>query len=263
MKNNKYLSDTDAEILRCENALNFCTKLLAKAPVGRLRVSVSNDKVEYYYCTDNNCGTYIKQKDWRLVRDLAIKACCEAAIPRIEKELKILYALRDCLENSYWCDFSDYLHPEKLNLAQLDIDDNSFFEKWANENFSQKSPPEIPSMTLDGNAFRSKSEGLIAQLLKSLGIPYRYEQELCLKDGVVFAPDFTIIDPYSHKEVYIEHFGMIDDPEYAINCIQRILEYEKNGIYLNINLFCTFETATFHYPFDCLEQFLKSIFSIK
>lgn len=58
-------------------------------------------------------------------------------------------------------------------------------------------------------------------------------------------------------EIYMEHFGMMDNPEYAQKAIQKIETYERNGIYIGKNLLVTFETL--HNPLDMkvVERMLK------
>jgi len=46
------------------------------------------------------------------------------------------------------------------------------------------------------------------------------------------------------EEIYWEHEGMMDNPEYAKSAVKKIEAYEKNGIFLGENLILTFETST-------------------
>ncbi|MBP3383867.1 MAG: hypothetical protein J6M22_00200 [Firmicutes bacterium] len=88
---------------------------------------------------------------------------------------------------------------------------------------------------------RSKSEAMIAMKLKDKGLPFRYEPALNLKRRKVF-PDFAVLLKKRRRVVYWEHFGMMDDPEYAIQALEKLAEYAENGIYLGVNLVITFET---------------------
>ena len=45
---------------------------------------------------------------------------------------------------------------------------------------------------MKGEKVRSKSEVNIANMLHEKGIPYRYEEELQLRNGKIVSPDFTI-----------------------------------------------------------------------
>ena len=76
-----------------------------------------------------------------------------------------------------------------------------------------------------------------------LGIPYRYECPLVLGYDFTIYPDFTILKMPERKEVYLEHFGMLDDEEYFDRMLLKLNTYEKNGIYLGSNLFFTYETS--------------------
>ena len=56
-------------------------------------------------------------------------------------------------------------------------------------------------------------------------------------------PDFTILNVKKREEVYYEHFGMMDQLEYCKNALERIEQYENNGILLGERLFVTFECS--------------------
>jgi hypothetical protein len=61
---------------------------------------------------------------------------------------------------------------------------------------------------------------------------------------MVFHPDFTILRMEDRKEIYWEHLGMMDDPEYCTNAIQRIRLYEANSIYPWRELVLSMETVS-------------------
>ena len=67
---------------------------------------------------------------------------------------------------------------------------------------------------------------------------------LCLC-GAEAAPDFTLLDVRRRKDILWEHFGKIDDPEYAQRSIKKLVEYENAGYYPGENMIVTFETRTF------------------
>ena len=96
--------------------------------------------------------------------------------------------------------------------------------------------------TKRGEKVRSKSEAIIADVLYDLGIPYVYEKKLVLKDGASRRPDFTLLDMKQRREIYLEHFGLLDDPEYLAKTLQKLDEYRTNGIYPGKNLIFTYET---------------------
>ena len=65
---------------------------------------------------------------------------------------------------------------------------------------------------LVGCMVRSKSEVIIANLLTSAGIPFRYEIPLFAPDGTFYLPDFTI--DWRGRKFFWEHVGMLDKPKY-------------------------------------------------
>lgn len=96
--------------------------------------------------------------------------------------------------------------------------------------------------TSGGVRCRSKSEALIGTRLEERGIKYRYEAGVRLDNGEWIYPDFELELEGIRRFVYLEHFGMVDNPKYAVDKFYRMERYEKNGLYLGVNFFYTFET---------------------
>jgi hypothetical protein len=84
-------------------------------------------------------------------------------------------------------------------------------------------------ITTRGDAVRSKSEVIIANLLHSKNIQYHYESPLEI-DGVTKYPDFTIEDDDTGITYYWEHCGMLADPEYKSRWEEKKQWYSGNGI---------------------------------
>ena len=82
--------------------------------------------------------------------------------------------------------------------------------------------------TSRGERMRSEAEVLIAVMLYSYGIPFRYEQEL-EAGGATFHPDFTF-EGAGGKEFYLEFCGMMDDPAYVEGHKRKRSAYEAAGI---------------------------------
>ena len=101
--------------------------------------------------------------------------------------------------------------------------------------------------TKSGLRVRSKSELIITEMLDEEGIPYCYEKPLKL-GGKTVHPDFTLLNITERKEVYWEHFGMMDDLEYRNNAFLKMREYENNGMYQFDSVVWTFET--YKYPIN-------------
>ncbi len=84
--------------------------------------------------------------------------------------------------------------------------------------------------TRRGEAVRSKSEVIIADLLYSKGLDYSYELPLIGTNEELRYPDFTIEDAESGVKVYWEHLGMLHDPEYRARWEQKLSWYRSQGI---------------------------------
>ena len=115
---------------------------------------------------------------------------------------------------------------------------------WEKEEYdtSKLYPEMIMYETINGLKVRSKSEAIIAGLLESNKIPFRYEAVLSI-DEKTYYPDFTILRPRDKKILYWEHFGMMDDEEYALRAEHKLAMYRKNSIFPWNQLISTYETA--------------------
>lgn len=119
------------------------------------------------------------------------------------------------------------------------ITKDDYIIAWANEKYDSNPMPfdeRFCYMTTKGERVRSRAEVIIAEILSSLSIPYRYEAPLWTGVRTVY-PDFTIINPETGEEFYIEYFGMMNDPGYAADQFSKIREYdlsEKAGQFIYI-----------------------------
>jgi hypothetical protein len=84
--------------------------------------------------------------------------------------------------------------------------------------------------TRRGEAVRSKSEVIIADLLHSLGVEYQYEKEFIAPDGSKRLPDFTIDDPAAGLRVFWEHLGMLDRPSYRQKWQDKLAWYRAHDV---------------------------------
>lgn len=101
-------------------------------------------------------------------------------------------------------------------------------------------PEELKVRTRDGSYVRSISEGMIYNLLLSLGVTFVYE--LPLKVGNrLYRPDFTILSEIDYETSYpLEHFGMMGDGKYKAKNLEKIVDYLEDGYVPGVNIFYTF-----------------------
>ena len=100
-----------------------------------------------------------------------------------------------------------------------------------------------------GDYVRSKSEVFIANALYKKHIPYTYEPALSVTSHMngqlrVVYPDFLVLNVRTRREYYYEHFGKMDDPEYAADNIGKLADYALSGYYLGGQLIASFETRS-------------------
>lgn len=84
-------------------------------------------------------------------------------------------------------------------------------------------------ITTRGDAVRSKSEVIIANMLHAKSLDYHYEAPLEL-GGVTKYPDFTIEDDDTGITYYWEHCGMLHDPGYRSRWEEKRKWYAGHGI---------------------------------
>ena len=130
-------------------------------------------------------------------------------------------------------------------------------EEWSKSEFKQSTnyPENKIHLAPSGNMVRSKSEMLIDMLLYTNNIPFRYECELEL-NGIIIYPDFTIRNPRTGKLLYWEHFGKMDDSEYAYKTARKLNTYISNNIVPNIDLITTYETKNHPLTITTLDNIL-------
>jgi len=118
----------------------------------------------------------------------------------------------------------------------------SSIEDWLAESY-EKNPFQLKDgyTTEKGITFRSKSEYIIAIILDSYNIPYRYEAALHLDESQTNYPDFTILNPYNGTLIILEHFGAIHQPGYVEEMNNKMYLYMKHGFIPYETLICTFE----------------------
>ena len=179
------------------------------------------------------------------------------------QELNLLKKLQRDLPEVPAEDIYDHIHPSRKCCFQpIWLPDDQYAKQWLETSFRTKGVGEnVPEFFTDnGERVRSKSEVLIADKLKKMGIPYRYECELKLNTGRIIYPDFTVLNVRKRTVYYYEHFGRMDDPEYVKDVMQRLEWYRQDGIIVGDQLFITWETKDFPLSMRSAEQLYRAAF---
>lgn len=251
-----------ARIEELNRVMEQAEAFLEKAPEGTLRIAQKNGTVQYYHRTDkrDTKGKYIRKSQEELIRALAQK----------EYEKKVL--AQACMEK---CGLEQTLkkyHPEKImemyeKLSQPRkelviprvLPDEEYIAWWKSAEYPSRfqKREEDAIYTENGEAVRSKSEKIFADKFKMMDIPYHYEKPLMLKGYGTVYPDFVVLNKRTRKEYCWEHFGMMDNPEYAEMAIKKIETMAKNGFYQGKNLILTYETSVHPLNMKVVELLIK------
>ena len=221
---------------------------LENAPEGALRISKSNNRIQYYHfikgCNQKN-GKYMNKSDGELIYKLAQKSYNEKVLLLVKRRLKQINKLveeyqDDEIEMIYKKETSD----RRRLILPVEIPWEERLNQWMAEEYKYKQFNESDPIifTEKGERVRSKTEKIIADYLFHENISYKYEKELKLKGYGVVYPDFTFLSKKTGEEIYWEHEGRMDDPIYVESAIKKITTYERNGIYPGERLILTFET---------------------
>lgn len=162
----------------------------------------------------------------------------------------------DVLENliNEFMDFDDVSINQRLPLVYREEVLSSYAQiadprglEWMKKALAIKSkytppnPEGLKYATCDGTLVRSKSEVIIYNFLKSLGIFFVYEFPIVTKNGILW-PDFVILSEIDFQDVImLEHFGMMDNEGYRIKVPVKINNYMDAGYEPGRDVFFTFE----------------------
>lgn len=213
---------------------------LEKMPEGKLICCKGS-----WYQSDGHKKVYIKKQDRKLAEKLAAKKYLSALLEDLETEKYAMdLYMRHCIQEKSKVDTLIEQSPDLLDLLSpyfaplsKELDDwmKSPYEK------NLKHPEHLTHKVGKDEYVRSKSEAMIAKLLRQNKIPYRYECQMILNDVELY-PDFIIRHPKTGKMYIWEHFGRLDKPNYVRNMHSKMQIFTSNNYMPGINLITTYET---------------------
>ena len=264
------MSDIYKEILYYKKLLEkqkaAIDKFLAKAPEGYLKIDNRKGGPLFFIRTYENGVEklkLIKKNEEKVLEKYVNMRFAKKAIKRIELNIK---ACEKFLKAHSQMDLEDIalLYPESFRKTNtLYKDREIMIQEWMSAEYrrNQYKPENLVYRASDGSTYRSKAEVMIAEVLMKYKVPFRYECELWLDDAKYpIYPDFTILNPNDMKEWYLEHFGMMDNPEYSRNAIDKINSYALAGFVPGFRFMYTMETANVPLSMDYIERMVKDLF---
>ena len=268
---------------KLEQELEKVRKRFKGIPKGKIHAKKNGKRIEYYYRQEDEMENdetvfqhiqgsnkkskskeyYVRKENIHIVKHIVQGDYDSCLLENIEKRLK---AIEQFLSKYKKTNISKiYEKTSVYKRALLDniiLSDEEYVRRWESVKYEGKNFMDNTTeiYTNRGERVRSKSEKIIADRLLMLGIPYRYEYPVDLKDNVKVYPDFTLLNIDTKEEIYLEHCGRMDDPSYVDNLMFKLKSYEKNGIYLGVNLFITYENSRFPFNTKMLDELMAKLF---
>lgn len=250
-----------------ERVVESVKKRLHTAPKGNLRIQKRGRNVEYYYKSEKDApgsnGRYLRKSEIKLAKGIAQRDYEKSLLMLAESRIDVIDKFLKCYEKtSLTIPYEKLSIQRRSMISAMKLPDDEYISQWQKVEYAgrpfEDGAAEI--ITERGERVRSKSEKIIADKLYRMQIPYRYEYPITVAGGIVIYPDFTILKMPEREEVYLEHFGRMDDSEYVSNTMYKLNTYEKNGIFLGKKLFFTHETGRSPLNVRALDAMLKSLF---
>ncbi|MCR4774893.1 MAG: hypothetical protein K5869_00800 [Saccharofermentans sp.] len=235
---------------------------LSQMPEGRIIIRKIRGKTYYYHGNDASKDIYLTSKDTALIKALIQKSYLKEVLRSARRELKALEKMMKQYPDELPEEIFDRLPEERRNHAVPIIPGNEKNARmWMDEPYTKKpfkrGAPVF--MTMRGERVRSKSEMIIADRLYANGIPYRYECPLKVGNMVIH-PDFSMLRVSDGKVIYHEHCGMMDDPEYADEMVNRVNTYNQAGIIQGDRLTFSFESASAPLDVRLIDKLINGYF---
>ena len=267
-----FLPQIEARIAELEEVLKVKQFAVKKNPSGLVRI-VRRGKTLLFYKRSSPSdaqGTYMPRSQEKLARALIQNDYDKKTIPAIEAEIK---ELKDFLkvykEKSSDTVYKKLPSTRRQVVTPLILDDEAYAADWLKVEYRHKKFAEdAPQLFTDNNEqVRSKSEVIIANALKAAEVPYRYEFPLLVDRNAAtnddlyicqLHPDFYCLNLRTRQEFAWEHFGMMDDLDYATRATEKLELYAENGFFPGKNLIITMETSAKPLSSKLLKSVIKT-----
>lgn len=251
-------------VSKLELQINDLQEQLRQLPNGELRINKNHNGYRWYHSCENKTDPILK-KNRSLAETLAYKQHLTLELSQLihERDALLLYLKQFPQKTSPITKKLIASEEYQSLLSSHCISHDQIIQNWLNEPYTPNPfhPEHLSYPSITGKMRRSKSETIIEAALFHHQLPYRYECPL-ERNQILLYPDFTILHPRTYKEYYWEHFGMIDNPEYASSMGDRIEKYCSIQIFPSIDLIMTFETKKF--PLDPIqvEEIIQYYFGV-
>lgn len=237
-----YLHDL---LTNLEKELQSVNRQLEEAPAGRLAISRTAKRTNYYHefqAGGKRKRLTVTSDEWSL-HNLARKEYLLTEEKVLQKDIKLIRRIIDRYEEPDAANILGKLSPKLSELPEKLFfrGNGTELQDWVNEPYNQSDyrPEKKIHITSTGIRVRSKSELIIAEQLSKYRVAFRYEEILQL-DNRRFVPDFTI-KRKDGKLIYWEHCGLPNNSVYIARHNEKMKTYETAGIVPWKNLIVTYD----------------------
>ena len=272
----KFIELIENRIQELEKALKQKQTSLKHAPEGSVRIVQNKGCFQFYLRKGKSDlqGKYMPRSHEKVARALIQKEYDLKAVFALTKELEYLKKLaKNYNKNSAATAYENLTETRQRLIEPLTLSDTQDVEKWLHIEYRHKGfdAQQVQLFTDNNERVRSKSEVLIANALKANNIPYRYEFPIIInrtagsgvsdihneEDLCTFYPDFYCLNLRTRQEYIWEHYGLMNDSDYAIQAADKIMLYQANGYFPGKNLIITMETTNSPLSSKAIKQIIE------
>lgn len=262
LKPDNFIEVLTNRLLQLQNVYNLLNQQQKVLPKGHLRIIHNHNKLQYYHVTSstNGLGKYIKKKDFQIAKNIAQKDYNATVLQVLRKQISALEKIIIKFSENSIPDVYDLLPVTRRDLiTPVTLQNDLYKHEWLEAYSEMKAFCDIDTnfYTNNGVHVRSKSEVIIGNMLEKHNIPYIYEIEF-EKETAYFVPDFFCLNLRTREAFIWEHFGMLDNPEYANKTAKKLSSYSQYNYYFGKNFIATFETSKEALNTQLVEQLIET-----
>lgn len=233
---------------------------VSSMPKGTLHIHKKGNYAQYFVCDENRKRVYIPVEKRDAAGALAQKSYNERVLEIIQARQRAAEQLLKQYEQTVEEVYLKLSEARKNLVTPIVPTEEDFIRKWYEGHPGAANPYPNNSVIYSerGEAVRSKSEKILADLFFRNGIPYVYEPQILLSGGKKVYPDFLLLNVRKRKTYVYEHFGMMDNPEYARNMVERLNLYSANDYGHGDILLFSMETSISPLNTRCVERMLSN-----
>lgn len=199
---------------------------------GKLNISNRGNFFQYYLVKNGPNGRekiYLKKDELYIAKELAQRDYLNQLKELLIERISLLSKVLEKFDDDELLQVFDNLSPARQAIVTPLIENyEDKLKKWKARTYESKGFYSNISKIYSkkGERVRSKSEKILADIFYDCDLEYKYECPLQFNNGIVLHPDFTFLNKYG-EEIYWEHHGMMDDPNYVHNFIEKLRLYEQ------------------------------------